>query len=114
MPADSLVDATPQNLVSCQRWVSEHITAKGQTDIRQPLMQALQLLKSAPPGPGGGPRLPTVFLIVDGAWGEPVRAGLGGAVQSGLRQSLLRLKQSPVCVLLLNVYCPGPSGQLIQ
>jgi Mg-chelatase subunit ChlD len=49
-------------------WVNDDISARGTTDIKTPLMQALSMLKSAAPTQPGETRLPLVFLLTDGAW----------------------------------------------
>jgi acetylornithine deacetylase/succinyl-diaminopimelate desuccinylase-like protein len=48
-------------------WVNDDISARGTTDIKTPLMQALSMLKSAATRPGET-RLPLVFLLTDGEW----------------------------------------------
>lgn len=63
--ADVLVYATPENKRTCMLWVNDDISARGQTDIKTPLTQALRMLKSAPLQPGEI-RLPLVFLLTDG------------------------------------------------
>lgn len=47
-------------------WVNDDVSARGTTDIKTPLMQALRMLKSTPAHPDEI-RLPLVFLLTDGA-----------------------------------------------
>lgn len=47
-------------------WVNDDVSARGTTDIKTPLMQALRMLKSTPAQPDEI-RLPLVFLLTDGA-----------------------------------------------
>jgi hypothetical protein len=58
--ADKLIEATPQNIVTCMQWVNDDLSARGTTDISGPLQRALRMLV-------GAPGLPSVFLITDGA-----------------------------------------------
>ena len=65
-PADYLVYASPENIRTCMLWVNNDVSARGTTDIKTPLMQALRLLQAAPVQ-AGDIRLPVVFLLTDGA-----------------------------------------------
>lgn len=62
---DYLVAASPENIRTCMLWVNDDVSARGTTDIKTPLMQALRLLQAAPVHPGDI-RLPVVFLLTDG------------------------------------------------
>lgn len=57
--------ATPENVRTCMLWVNDDVSARGTTDIKTPLAQALRLLQSAPVQ-AGEVRLPLVFLLTDG------------------------------------------------
>lgn len=63
---ESLVDATPEAVRTCMLWVNDDISARGTTDIRTPLIRALDLLVKTPPPHAGQFRLPLVFLLTDG------------------------------------------------
>ncbi|KAF8061371.1 ITIH5 [Scenedesmus sp. PABB004] len=56
---DRLIEATPENVVTCMHWVNDDLSARGTTDIHGPLARALKLLS-------GAPGLPLVFLLTDG------------------------------------------------
>lgn len=64
---DCLVYATPENIRTCMMWVNDDISARGTTDIKTPLMQALRMLRDAPSQPEEV-RLPLVFMLTDGEW----------------------------------------------
>lgn len=53
--------ATEKNVVACEQWLSNNVTARGLTDILAPLKGALELLSVKPQG------LPCIFLLTDGA-----------------------------------------------
>jgi hypothetical protein len=57
--ADRLIEATPENILTCMHWVNDDLSARGTTDINAPLQRALKLL-------AGAAGLPLVFLLTDG------------------------------------------------
>jgi hypothetical protein len=56
---DRLIEATPENILTCMHWVNDDLSARGTTDINAPLQRALKLL-------AGAAGLPLVFLLTDG------------------------------------------------
>ncbi|KAF6256141.1 hypothetical protein COO60DRAFT_1531108, partial [Scenedesmus sp. NREL 46B-D3] len=56
---DRLIEATPENILTCMHWVNDDLSARGTTDIHAPLQRALKLL-------AGAAGLPLVFLLTDG------------------------------------------------
>ncbi|WIA34758.1 hypothetical protein OEZ86_013065 [Tetradesmus obliquus] len=56
---DRLIEATPENILTCMHWVNDDLSARGTTDIHAPLQRALKLL-------AGASGLPLVFLLTDG------------------------------------------------
>jgi len=54
-----LLPAEPQHLTSCSDWINNYVSARGLTNIHDPLHTALNML-------GGAKGLPSVFLITDG------------------------------------------------
>jgi Mg-chelatase subunit ChlD len=59
LPADRLIEASPENRLAAMKWVQADLTARGTTDINAPLQRALKLLD-------GARGLPFVFLLTDG------------------------------------------------
>jgi Mg-chelatase subunit ChlD len=61
-------------------WVNDDISARGTTDIKTPLSQALRMLRNAP-SRSDEIRLPLVFLLTDGEGvGDGVCARNGGGL----------------------------------
>ena len=60
---EGLVQATPDALMSAYKWVHEHCTARGTTDIMTPLRESLEMIAKT----GSQGNVPFVFVITDGA-----------------------------------------------
>ncbi|CAD7696108.1 unnamed protein product [Ostreobium quekettii] len=56
----TLKEATQENVSSANHWISGNVVARGLTDIKTPLQQAIQMLQ-------GSPFVPYIFLLTDGA-----------------------------------------------
>jgi uncharacterized protein YegL len=59
--------ATPEMIRTCMMWVNDDISARGTTDIKTPLVQAIHKLQNAPRTQADEVRMPVIFLLTDGA-----------------------------------------------